>query len=64
MLRPSHKDDFLERTKAARKERQLEKIGGKMEDGNREDAMLRPSHKGDFLERTKAAREERQLEKI
>jgi hypothetical protein len=31
MLRPSHKDDFLERTKAAREERQLEKIRGKME---------------------------------
>jgi hypothetical protein len=30
MLRPSHKDDFLERTKAAREERQLEKIRGKM----------------------------------
>ncbi len=31
MLRPSHKDDFLERTKAAREERQLEKIRGKVE---------------------------------
>ncbi len=30
MLRPSHKDDFLERTKAAREERQLEKIRGKI----------------------------------
>ena len=29
MLRPSHKDDFLERTKAAREERQMEKIRGK-----------------------------------
>jgi hypothetical protein len=32
MLRPSHKDDFLERTKAARRERQLEKIRGKLEE--------------------------------
>ncbi len=32
MLRPSHKDDFLERTKAAREERQLEKIRGKVEE--------------------------------
>ncbi len=31
MLRPSHKDDFLEKTKAAREERQLEKIRGKVE---------------------------------
>ncbi len=31
MLRPSHKYDFLERTKAAREERHLEKIQGKME---------------------------------
>ena len=29
LLRPSHKDDFLERTKAAREERQMEKIRGK-----------------------------------
>ncbi len=30
MLHPSHKDDFLERTKAAREERELEKIRGKI----------------------------------
>jgi hypothetical protein len=55
MLRPSHKDDFLERTKAAREERQLEKIRGKMEGWEqsgrhgvapgkklRESTMLRP----------------------
>ena len=30
MLRPSHKDDFLEKTKAAREERQLEKLRGKI----------------------------------
>jgi hypothetical protein len=30
MLRPSHKNDFLERTKEAREERQLEKIPGKL----------------------------------